>query len=47
MAQDTVFEEVQNLGTNDPTLQQYNHQTPYLLKIKRTPKRFTTRIKAD
>ncbi len=47
MAQDTVFEEVQNLGTNDPTLQQYNNQTPYLLKLKRTPKRFTTRIKSD
>ena len=47
MAQDTVFEEVQNLGTNDPTLQQYNNQTPYLLKIKRTSKRFTCRVKSD
>ena len=47
IAQDTVFEEVQNLGTNDPTLQQYNNQTPYLLKVKRTPKRFTTRVKSD
>tara|TARA_R110002153_G_scaffold115261_4_gene258375 strand:+ start:558 stop:2456 length:1899 start_codon:yes stop_codon:yes gene_type:complete len=47
MAQDTIFEEVQNLGTNDPTLQQYNNQTPYLLKLKRTSKRFITRIKTD
>ena len=47
LAQDTMFEEVQNLGTNDPTLQQYNHQTPYLLKIKRTSKRFITRVKPD
>ena len=47
LAQDTVFEEVQNLGTNDPTLQQYNNQTPYLLKIKRTSKRFTSRVRSD
>jgi hypothetical protein len=47
MAQDTVFEEVQNLGTNDPDLHQYNNQTPYLLKIKRTSKRFITRVKED
>ena len=47
LAQDTVFEEVQNLGANDPTLQQYNNQTPYLLKLKRTTKRFITRIKSD
>tara|TARA_R110001583_G_scaffold1442_4_gene11439 strand:- start:994 stop:2889 length:1896 start_codon:yes stop_codon:yes gene_type:complete len=47
LAQDTVFEEVQNLGTNDPTLQQYNNQTPYLLKIKRTSKRFITRVRSD
>jgi len=47
IAQDTVFEEVQNLGTNDPILQQYNNQTPYLLKTKRTSKRFTSRVKSD
>ena len=47
MAQDIAFEEVENLGTNDPTLQQYNNQTPYLLKIKRASKRFTTRIRPD
>jgi len=47
LAQDTIFEEVQNLGTNDPTLQQYNHQTPYLLKLKRTSKRFISRVKSD
>ena len=47
MAQDIVFEEIQNLGTNDPTLHQYNNQTPYLLKIKKTSKRFITRIKSD
>tara|TARA_R110002012_G_scaffold13587_1_gene57774 strand:- start:39 stop:1931 length:1893 start_codon:yes stop_codon:yes gene_type:complete len=47
LAQDTLFEEVENLGTNDPDLQQYNHQTPFLLKLKKVPKRFTTRVKKD
>ena len=47
MAQDTIFEEVENLGTNDPTLQQYNNQTPYLLKLKRTSKRFISRVRSD
>ena len=45
LAQDTIFEEVENMGTNDPELQQYNNQTPFLLKIKKVPKRFTTRVK--
>jgi hypothetical protein len=47
LAQDIIFEEVQNLGTNDPTLQQYNNQTPYLLKIKRKSKRFISRVRSD
>ena len=45
LAQDTVFEEVENTGANDPILQQYNQQTPYLLKLKKVPKRFVTRFK--
>ena len=47
LAQDTYFEEVQNLAANDPKLHQYNNQTPYLLKLKRTSKRFITRVKPD
>ncbi len=47
LAQDTKFEEVENKAANDPELHQYNHQTPYLLKLKKVPKRFTTRIKAN
>ena len=47
LAQDTIFEEVQNIGTNDPSLQHYNEQTPYLLKTKRVSKRFITRVKTD
>ena len=31
LAQDTVFDEMDNTAANDPELYQYNHQTPYLL----------------
>ena len=44
LAQDTIFEEVTNNAANDPDLFQYNVQTPYLLKLKKSTKRFITRI---
>lgn len=47
MAQDTLFEDMENTGANDPDLHQYNQSTPYLLKLKRTSKRFITRFLAD
>jgi len=47
MAQDTLFEDIENIGSNDPELSQYNNQTPYLLKLKKVPKRFITRFLAD
>tara|TARA_R110002012_G_scaffold198854_1_gene367761 strand:+ start:1072 stop:2964 length:1893 start_codon:yes stop_codon:yes gene_type:complete len=47
LAQDTLFEEVQNNAANDPKLHHYNDQTPYLLKLVRSSKRFITRIKSD
>ena len=47
LAQDTVFEDVENVASNDPDLFGYNHQTPYLLKLKKTPRRFVTRILQD
>jgi hypothetical protein len=47
MAQDTLFEDIENIGTNDPELSQYNSQTPYLLKLKKVSKRFTSRLLAD
>tara|TARA_A100001201_G_scaffold73_1_gene251 strand:+ start:5951 stop:7840 length:1890 start_codon:yes stop_codon:yes gene_type:complete len=46
LAQDTIFEEVKNNGTNDPELHQYNNQTPYLLKVKKVPRRFVSRFRA-
>ena len=47
LAQDTIFEEVENTGANDPELNGFNQQTPYLLKVKKVPRRFVTRHKTD
>ena len=47
LAQDTIFEEVNNIAANDPELHAYNQQTPYLLKLKKVPRRFVTRIKPN
>ena len=47
LAQDTIFEEIENTGANDPDLNSFNKQTPYLLKLKKVPRRFVTRFKTD
>lgn len=46
LAQDTVFETVANTVQNDPTLSQYT-DVPYLLKLKKTARRFVTRFRVD
>ena len=47
LAQDTVFDEVENTSDNDPSLSQYSDDAPYLLKLKRVSKRFTTFRRTD
>jgi hypothetical protein len=47
LAQDTIFEEVPNLLENDPELTQYRSSSPSLLKLKKTSKRFITRLRSD
>ena len=47
LAQETIFEEVPNIEFNDSTLEQYNNQTPYLLRTKKIAKRFVTRFKSN
>jgi hypothetical protein len=44
LAQETVFEEVPNIEVNDPSLNQYNGQVPFLLRTKKVSKRFVTRF---
>ncbi len=47
LAQDTIFESIPNLAENDPDLYQYRSSSPSLLKMKRTAKRFVTRLRSD
>jgi len=47
LAQDTIFQQVENVGTNDPELLGFNNQTPYLLKVLKTSRRFVSRFKAN
>jgi hypothetical protein len=46
LAQDTVFETVSNSVQNDPVLSIHS-EVPYLLKLKKTARRFVTRFTAD
>ena len=47
LAQDTIFKELRNTAENDPQFAQYNDTAPYLLKLKKTSRRFRTRIRGD
>ena len=47
LAQDTIFESIENTTLNDPALSQYQNDTPFLLKLIKASKRFTTRVRAD
>ena len=47
LAQDTIFEAVTNLAENDPDLSPYRSSSPSLLKLRKTSKRFVTRLRSD
>ena len=47
LAQDTIYESIENTTTNDPELGQYQNDTPYLLKLIKTAKRYATYIRDD
>jgi len=47
LAQDTIFEQVSNKASVDPTTAADADDSPYLLKLRRTARRFTTRINKD
>ena len=47
LAQDTIFEDVPNLLENDPDLFVYRSESPSLLKLRKTSKRFITRMRSD
>jgi len=47
LAQDTVFEDEENTTLNDPELSEFKNDAPYLLKLIKTARRFTTRVRDD
>jgi hypothetical protein len=47
LAQDTIFEDVPNLLENDPDFVGYRDSAPSLLKMRKTSKRFVTRMRSD
>ena len=47
LAQDTVYKRIANNQYNDPSLTEFNFETPYLLKLNKTSKRFVTKMRED
>jgi len=47
LAQDTIQESIRNTPMIDPQLSSYASSVPYILKLKRTAKRFISRFRAD
>jgi len=47
LAQDTVFETTENTSLNDPTYSQYQNDTPYMLRLIKSSRRFITRVTED
>lgn len=47
LAQDMVFDTVKNTNPNDPNNYQNSGEVPYLLQLKQTQRRFTTRVTAN
>tara|TARA_R110000868_G_scaffold354932_11_gene616213 strand:- start:5874 stop:7766 length:1893 start_codon:yes stop_codon:yes gene_type:complete len=47
LAQDTIFQKVENTAYNDPTTAVNTNDNPYLLKLLRVPRRFVTRVVED
>jgi len=47
LAQDTVFEQIENNEDNSNDMSQFNSDTPYLLSLNRVPKRFITKFEDE
>ena len=47
LAQDTIMEDIANIPFNDPDLAQFRSTVPYILKLRRSARRFTTRLRDD
>lgn len=47
LAQNTVYEEVQNNSLNEPSLSSYKNEVPYILRMRKEQRRFTTRFNSN
>jgi len=47
LAQDTIFDEQTNIKANDSILYPNKQSTPYLMRIKKVPRRFISRFTSD
>ena len=47
LAQDTIFQDIANIPFNDPELSQHRASVPYILKLRKSPRRFVTRVRGD
>ena len=47
LAQDTIFEDIANIPFNDPELSQHRATVPYILKLRKSPRRFVARVRGD
>jgi len=47
LAKDIVFDDVSNADSADPELSQYSDDVPYLIKLIKTPRRFTKYVRTD
>ncbi len=47
LAQNTIFEDVRNTALQDSELSQFGAETPYLLKLRKTGRRFTRNTRPD
>ncbi len=47
LAQDTIFEDIANIPFNDPELSSYRSTVPYILKLRKTARRFVSRVRDD
>jgi len=47
LAQDTVFDAVENNPVNTPDMSSHSADTPYMMKLIKTARRFTTYVRSD
>tara|TARA_R110002012_G_scaffold76733_4_gene193980 strand:+ start:854 stop:2707 length:1854 start_codon:yes stop_codon:yes gene_type:complete len=47
LAQDTIFEDIANIPYNDPELSTDRSTVPYILKLRKTPRRYVSRLRDD